>query len=251
MIDWKPLLKKWAMRSPIVRSVGAALIRTCEAGRSYKWNHLYFYREENVLGDLQRDEALFLFALARVLRPRTVVEFGFLRGHSTFNLLQSVSPDCNVFSYDIEPSSQEIAKSQFARFPNFHFILKSQTDFSRDDINRAVVDLCFLDASHDFELNKVTFTKLIESVSDESVIVVHDTGTWAKSFFKPLNQSYAVNNPEGWLGESEFQHCRGERQFVNWVLDLHPEFQEIHLHSTRTLRNGFTMLQRRHKLRTD
>lgn len=44
--------------------------------------NLGFYREESAFGPLQREEALLLAAVVRVLRPRTIVEFGFSRGHS-------------------------------------------------------------------------------------------------------------------------------------------------------------------------
>jgi hypothetical protein len=35
-----------------------------------------------------------------------------------------------------------------------------------------------------------------------------------------------------------------ERAFVNWLLDEHPEFSQVHFHSRRTTRCGITVLQR-------
>jgi hypothetical protein len=47
----------------------------------------------------------------------------------------------------------------------------------------------------------------------------------------------------GWVGD-EFEVRSGERAFVNWLLDEHPEFSQVHLHSERTPRCGITLLQR-------
>jgi hypothetical protein len=39
--------------------------------------HIADFAEENALGPIQRDEALLLLAMVCVLRPKTIVEFGF------------------------------------------------------------------------------------------------------------------------------------------------------------------------------
>src|SRR3954463_13145797 len=49
--------------------------------------HLAWYEEELAVGPLQREEALLLFALVRVMRPAVVVELGFLQGRSALNFL--------------------------------------------------------------------------------------------------------------------------------------------------------------------
>ncbi len=41
-----------------------------------------------------------------------------------------------------------------------------------------------------------------------------------------------------------------ERAFLNWLLDEHPEFSQIHFHSRQTVRCGITLLQRSAPLAT-
>ena len=40
----------------------------------------------------------------------------------------------------------------------------------------------------------------------------------------------------------------GERAFIDWIVAAHPGFAAIHFHSTRTLRHGFTLIQRQRPL---
>jgi hypothetical protein len=42
----------------------------------------------------------------------------------------------------------------------------------------------------------------------------------------------------------EYEGQPDERAFVNWLLEQHSEFSQIHLHSVRTIRCGLTLLQR-------
>jgi hypothetical protein len=56
--------------------------------------------------------------------------------------------------------------------------------------------------------------------------------------------------PAHWVTEDLYAHQRDERQFVNWVTSEYHDFGAIHFHSTRTLRHGFTLLQRQAPLIT-
>src|SRR5271155_4967100 len=55
---------------------------------------------ENVSGPIQSDEALLLFALTKVLRPKVVVEFGFFQGYSATNFLMALDADACLYSFD-------------------------------------------------------------------------------------------------------------------------------------------------------
>jgi hypothetical protein len=44
--------------------------------------------------------------------------------------------------------------------------------------------------------------------------------------------------------EDEREVLPDERAFVNWLLDHHAEFSQIHFYSRRTLRCGIALLQR-------
>lgn len=205
--------------------------------------HLVTYREENVSGPLQRDEALFLLGLVKVIRPQTVVEFGFHYGHSSFNFLQALDPDSRLYSYDIADTAAEIAKRCFCGRRNFHFFHKSQDAFLPSDVEGRKIDLVLIDAAHIIDINKRTFTAILPALAPNAIICVHDTGTWSKSRMGPIQQEAAKCRPDDWISQDEFQHVRDEREFVNWIVKDHP-FHAVHFHSLRCIRNGITILQR-------
>jgi predicted O-methyltransferase YrrM len=192
---------------------------------------------------LQRDEALFLLGLVKVIRPQTVVEFGFHYGHSAFNFLQALDPESRLFSYDIADTAAEIARRCFRGWRNFRFIHKSQDAFSPSDIDGQKIDLVFIDASHQIDLNKRTFSAILPVLAPNAIICVHDTGTWSKSQMGPIQQEFAKERPGDWISDDEFQHLRDEREFVNWIITDHP-FHAVHFHTLRCIRNGITLLQR-------
>ena len=213
-------------------------------------SHLKTYREENAIGPLQRDEALFLHGLIRVLRPAIVVEFGFSTGHSAFNFLQAMDGQGELFSYDIADLSATVADAGFSGFNNFHFLKKSQADFSWDDIDRRPIDFVFIDASHNVELNQKTFQALLPALREEAIIAVHDTGTWVKEHFSAKNRIFVELGGGRWVNDQEVEHTPEERVFVNWIAAAHPEFQVIHCHSKNCLRHGLTLIQRKRALPT-
>jgi hypothetical protein len=122
--------------------------------------HLVFY-DEFAFGPVQRDEALVLHALVRDVRPRTVVEIGFQGGLSSFNFLRALEPDAMLYAFDISDFSEETARDAFAAFPNFVFRRKSQDEIEAADVDLRPIDLVFLDASHELELNARTFDRLV------------------------------------------------------------------------------------------
>jgi len=244
-------IKNCLYRSDLLRFLGGTLWNVLHPHRRHRIEHLAFYREDGVIGPIQKDEALLLFALTQVLRPAVIVEFGFHCGHSAFNFLQAMSPACQLYSYDVDERAESVARGRFHRFRNFHFLRKSQADFCAADVGDQPVDLCFVDASHELELNQATFRKLEGCLSEGAVIVVHDTGTWVKEHFSPIHAEVAAKIPGNWISPTEFQSCKGEREFVNWVLTHCPGFSEIHLHSKRALRNGMTLIQKNGVLPTE
>jgi predicted O-methyltransferase YrrM len=213
-------------------------------------SHLKTYREEDAIGPLQRDEALFLNGLIRVLRPRVVVEFGFSTGHSAYNFLQAMDGFGKLYSYDIAELSAAVAKQGFSGYPNFRFYQKSQTEFVWDDVGRQPVEFVFIDASHNLELNQKTFAALLPALSPGAILAVHDTGTWVKEHFSAKNRMFVAAGGGRWVNDQELEHTREERAFVNWIGAQHPEFQIIHCHSLNCLRHGLTLLQKKRVLPT-
>jgi predicted O-methyltransferase YrrM len=202
--------------------------------------HLSFYDELSV-GPVQRDEALALHALVRVLRPRTVMELGFLRGDSAFNFLRALDADARLYSFDVDPACEAVARERFAGDSRLVFRLRSQAELTAGDVDGRPVDFVFIDAAHELELNKATFERLIPLLAPGAVVAVHDTGTIGRDHIPTDNWTHGA--PGLWV-DGGFEHQPGERAFVNWLLQVHPEFAQLHLHTHRTPRQGITLLQR-------
>jgi len=207
--------------------------------------HLILYGEGPMWGPVQRDEALLLHGLVRVVRPRTVVEIGFLHGHSALNFLLALDPEARLYSFDIDPDCTDIAKRRFGHDPRFRFQLRSQDAVTAEDLDGRTADFVFIDAGHALELNQATFARLLPLLSERAIVAIHDTGGIPRDLlgFVEGQDHWMLEKPEIWAGD-EWEHQPGERAFVNWILQEHPEFAQIHLHSRQVMRGGLTLLQR-------
>lgn len=218
-------------------------------GQRPNLSHLSIFPEGEAMGPLQREEALLLFAMCRVLRPAVVVEFGFLRGFSALNFLQALPSESLLASYDISDNSRDIAKTLFDVWPNFRFHHKSQTDFHPGDIDNRPIDLCLIDASHDFDLNVKTFENIYPSLGPSALVFVHDTGLWHKKYLQSDHQGHITHVNSGvWLTEDLYLPRPEEVKFVHYVAACFPDLQILHLHSESTLRHGLTVFQRTKQL---
>ncbi len=207
-------------------------------GTGYSLNHLRFFQDSEI-GPIQKDEALLLYAIVKTVGPKTIVEFGFYKGHSAINFLKAMSSDARLYSYDISDAAKKLSRK--INDSRFKFTTKSQADFEPQDVDNRLIDLAFFDASHDFNVNVVTFDKIRGYLNERALIIVHDTGTWHGDFKGLLTpkghfESSAIN--------SGYIHQPGERAFVNYVKENMTDFDQIHLHSTSTFRHGLTVLQR-------
>jgi predicted O-methyltransferase YrrM len=241
------------VRRPMLRRVMSLGYHAQAWTRPYDLSHLSVFGEPGDIGPIQRDEALLLYALTRVLRPRVIVEIGFLYGRSALNFLQAMPKGARLHSFDISEEAEEIARTLFAGAPNFTFHRTSQTDIEPAHVGGEPVDLVFLDAAHDLELNQRTWERLQKMLGARATIVVHDTGTWSREHMFGQHAAYAATagTEVEWLSDHEYQQQREERLFVNWILETHPDFGMVHLHTTDTLRHGLTLVQRRDPLLVD
>jgi predicted O-methyltransferase YrrM len=230
-------------RSEIFRTTLLVVLWPWLRKRLPRLGHLAFY-DEDAIGPVQREEALVLHALVRLLRPRVVVEIGFEGGLSAFNFLLALEPDAKLYTFDISDLSESTARTAFRHVPNFRFQRKSQDEITAADVDFQPVDLAFLDASHDFDVNIRTFERLETLLADDALVVVHDTGTWRRELFGGAQAEAARGWDQNWVRSDEYAHRPGERAFINWIRDVHPQFAQVNLHSRRALRNGMTVLQR-------
>ena len=227
-------------RSRLVREVVSLVRRPKLRNELPDLAHLTLFRE-TTNGPVQRDEAMLLHSLVRVVRPRTIVEFGFLHGHSSFNFLRALDAEGRLYSFDIDPECEARARELFGHDPRFVFRMRSQTELSSEDIDRRPADLVFLDAAHELSLNQATFARLLPLMAPEAILAVHDTGTVPRELFPDWH--WLLQTSEGWV-DGEYEGQPGERAFMNWLLKEHPEFSQIHLHSRHVIRCGITLVQR-------
>lgn len=181
------------------------------------------------LGPLGDVDAKFIQAVIEMTSPLVLLEFGHLFGDSARSMLEVMRPDARLYSYDCDQNSH-ITDSRFT------FFKQSQTEVSGIEN----IDFVFLDASHDLELNKITFEKIKDKLSPNAIIAIHDTGTWPSNVYG-FDRGY--NLPDG-----RYIHCPGERLFSNWLTEAHSEYKQVHLHSNRDVRHGITLVQKSEKL---
>src|SRR4051794_25675037 len=105
-------------RNRFVREVAAASTWPRRRRDAPELAHLALYKED-AEGPVQRDEALLLHALIRVLRPQTVIEIGFYRGHSALNFLRALTADARLYSFDVASNCVELAADRFGHDSRF------------------------------------------------------------------------------------------------------------------------------------
>ncbi len=135
---------------------------------AYNLTHLTQAQEQAVYGPIQDDEALFLFALIRVMRLARVLEIGGLHGYSARNFAAAVGDDGIVYSVDLEPTPVVA--------PNHRTIVKDARTLSAADVDNRPLDLVFFDC-HNYEAQMAMFRSLRAdgTITDATVLALHDT----------------------------------------------------------------------------
>lgn len=197
----------------------------------YDLSHLIQPLNQDVLGPIQDDEALLLYALCKVMQIRTVVELGTQNGYSANNFLRAILPHGgHIISIDVNDFP--------ARAEGFTFIKKNVSGVSVEDIPWEI-DLVFFD-THDGISQVRFYERMVEGnkITDNTILVIHDTG------LHPIDIGGARKVGKG------YAHQPVERQFVNWLIDrgwmpLHTH-TELDRHSeVLPYRHGLTILNKK------
>jgi hypothetical protein len=186
---------------------------------------------EEALGPIQHDEAILLYGVVKSTRPQSVLEFGSCCGYSTRVWLEAGVP--KVFAVDalIMPPVEDMAKEFAPRLKTMEMDMrKYEAEMT------GPVDFVFFDASHDFEVNKMVFEKLTPR---PKMVAVHDTGTWASEFIRPIHKKHATLGIETSDG---LMHQPGEVKFADW-LEKTVGLRRLDFHSKNTLRHGLSIFQ--------
>lgn len=193
----------------------------------YNLSHLIQDNNQQVLGPVQDDEALLLFALIRVKRIHNILEIGGLNGYSAKNFSEAII-NGKIYTVDI---------SRCPKVSDNHIVvIKDCNELLPEDIPDKI-DMIFFDA-HVLEPQINLYNTLLKhNIIDENVVLVfHDTGKHPE---KLTSTSYQLG--DGWV------HQPVERQLVEYFKAQ--GFDGIHFHTnlnetTIKFRHGITVMQK-------
>lgn len=180
-----------------------------------------------VLGPVMPEEAEVLQALVKVISADTVLEFGYLGGESSKAMLEALKPEGRLFSCDIN----DAPKHEDERFT---FIHKDMQQITPADFEERTLDLVFFDASHKLSHNLNTLQIIEPYLTNESVIVVHDTGYWNTELFNHQSFGHEFNGRR--------YHQPEEIEFVENMKKN--GYQAITLQTGKVVRHGMSILQK-------
>jgi predicted O-methyltransferase YrrM len=168
----------------------------------YDLSHLTQEPSQAVLGPVQDDEALLLYALCRVVCARRVLEFGGLPGASARNFLAAVGPEGVVYTVERSPMEPLAA--------NHRIIPRQAGDVWGQDFEGQPLDLVFFDC-HDYAQQLLAFENLTVCgvITPDTTLALHDTGLHPRQV---LPEARLV--PGGWI------HQEAERKLVRYLLEL-------------------------------
>ena len=157
-------------------------------------------------GDVQDDEALFLYSIVLGMRLNRILEIGGLHGYSATNFLAAAGPKGVVYTCDVN----DVDKIN----ENHVVIKKDAADLVAEDFDGFPLELVFFDC-HVYEAQMKAFEVLSKAgiITDKTVLALHDTNTFPyKHRLLPPN-SYAVS-------DGTYVHQPVERRMVNEFVSM-------------------------------
>jgi len=115
----------------------------------------------------QTADLLKMIVLIKV--PKIVLELGTSNGYSTFHIAMSLTSEAIVYTIDVEPARQDLAKENLKKFNNIRFISMRIEDYiPMIDYN---IDLLFIDAN---KTNYLTYLKALEDKLSKNAVIIAD-----------------------------------------------------------------------------
>lgn len=200
------------------------------------WLHPY---NETTLGPIQKSEALFLYGLCQMVKPRIVLEIGCLIGQSLRVWINSGVPFIYAVDAKISDAVKELQRGQGTN----GMMLLEQDMKQPIDFVRGIPDLVFIDASHVLEDNIQVVKNLVNVLGSGALVIFHDTGHWAKEHIDKDKQWFLDTYGGKWDEELEvWAHCPDEKETIKWVSE-NTKWQRIDLWTTVVPRCGLTIFQ--------
>jgi predicted O-methyltransferase YrrM len=197
----------------------------------YDLSHLDQFDDQYVIGPIQDDEALFLYALVRGMRISTILELGGLEGYSAKNFLKALGPDGTLFTCDLHPVA--------AQSHNHRVIIKDCANICAADLLDMPIELIFFDC-HEYEAQMACFHALKSKklLNDSTILALHDTNTHPQ---RHVDWAYQV--------QGGFIHQAVERRMVNDFVDLGYHAFCLHTQNNKhtadfPFRHGITIMQK-------
>lgn len=208
----------------------------------YNLEHLS-QESQSVFGPIQDDEALFLYALIKIMKLQYVVEIGGLRGYSATNFSKAICEQGIVITVDTTPLTPVSN--------NHKVVTKLAHLVETKDLPLPHIDLVFFDA-HDYESQMCFFHNMKNNslISDNTIIALHDTGTHPNPN-RPYQRYISSDNR---YGNNGFIHVFPERFMCNELMRI--GYCPIHLHVNNNtisntdikFRHGLTILSKPYEL---
>ena len=138
-------------------------------------------------------------ALAHVVRPKKVVEFGILEAYSLTTWVDVCSPDTEILAYDIFEQFPYNAASYtdiVEKFEKHKNVSIRRGDFfgSENEFKDGQIDILHIDIANNGDVYKHTFEHYMQKLSPNGVCILEggsfarDNVYWMSKFNKPLIQ---------------------------------------------------------------
>jgi predicted O-methyltransferase YrrM len=185
--------------------------------------------DNNAIGPIGEADAHALASIAKYYHQPRVLEIGSQFGHSAHLWIGVGCSRLVCVDANITPELRETVEGE----TYVELVQAMQQDFRTEEI----FDIIFLDASHDPSLNAKTICNLQGNLAPGGVLIVHDTGIWAKEHMTEAHRAFhGYDMPEGKA------HQPGEIIFVQWLKSN--GWNCVSLGSKNALRHGITICQR-------
>jgi predicted O-methyltransferase YrrM len=219
---------------------------------SFLPNHSYFRAarhigtqgaDQNVIGPMQDDEALMMYALVQTSHVERVLELGGFTGFSARTFLSGMvrKPHGRVYTVDLNPVPT--VRVEGGADHRHIAIQKDAAHLEPGDVENAPLDLVLFDC-HSFDATRATVRQLYrhQLLKPDTYFVLHDTGLHSRLMHSGLMPFVTPHH-------GKLIHQPVERLVADWLLSEYPEdhWQRVAMHddAREPMRHGITIMQRR------
>lgn len=199
------------------------------------------------------------FTLTRMLLPDVILEIGVGAAASTVAFAEALKANNNGRLISIDMDEYFINRAEMIlRAHNLAglctFVLGSSDD---EKVKRRVTDLIesadiiFIDGDHSFKGCLSDFETYHDLLSDNGIILFHDTGPFPiKELSKVRQLPYPPHEEEPVRTHNGkgIYHRPGVAKAVDWIMDHYAAYSLVNLHTLHETTCGMAILQRKNKL---